>query len=151
MCLVDAVGVSSGPGRSPAQRVSRLRVGEVLEGFAQRSRCAHNNLLQVILATVRAFTAVSRATLSWRIISTAPSAVFGIAVDWPANTDRAATSASMVSDLPAPAAYVGHPIHFYDPMPRSAHRAGQAGTIAPGTFDAERLDRSVYLGHVIRA
>ena len=49
---------------------------------------------------VRAFTAVSRATLSWRIISTAPSAVFGVAVDWPANTDRAATSASTVSDFP---------------------------------------------------
>ena len=31
-------------------------------------------------------------------------------------------------------------------MPRSAHRAGQAGTIAPGAFDAERLDRSVCLG-----
>ena len=56
---------------------------------------------KVIIAAVRAFTAVSRATLSWRMISTAPSAVLGTAVDWPASTDRAAASASIVSDLPA--------------------------------------------------
>ena len=40
-------------------------------------------------------------TLSCRIISTAPSAVFGVAVAWPASTDRAAASASIRSDLPA--------------------------------------------------
>ena len=55
----------------------------------------------VFIAVVRAFTAVSRVIFSWRIISTAPSAVFGMAVDCPASTDRAATSASRVSDLPA--------------------------------------------------
>ncbi len=101
VCLVDAVGVSSGPGRSPAQRVSRRR--SVRSWRASRSGAGARTTIcfRVIIATVRAFTAVSRATLSWRIISTAPSAVFGIAVDWPANTDRAATSASMVSDLPA--------------------------------------------------
>ena len=55
----------------------------------------------VIIAAVRALTAVRRATLRWRIISTAPSAVFGMAVDWPARTARAAISASTVSDFPA--------------------------------------------------
>ena len=55
----------------------------------------------VFIAVVRAFMAVSRVILSWRIISTAPSAVLGMAVDCPASRDRAATSASMVSDLPA--------------------------------------------------
>ena len=72
----------------------------------------------VFIAVVRAFTAVSRVIFSWRIISTAPSAVFGMAVDCPASTDRAATSASRVSDLPAArrAAPVA-PIHFYNPMP----------------------------------
>ena len=55
----------------------------------------------VFIAVVRAFTAVSRVIFSWRIISTTPSAVLGMAVDCPASTDRAATSASMVSDLPA--------------------------------------------------
>ena len=52
-------------------------------------------------AAQRAFTAGSRATLSCRIISTPPSAVFGVAVAWPASTDRAAASASIQSDLPA--------------------------------------------------
>ena len=37
----------------------------------------------VFIAVVRAFMAVSRVILSWRIISTAPSAVLGMAVDWP--------------------------------------------------------------------
>ena len=54
----------------------------------------------VFIAVVRAFMAVSRVILSWRIISTAPSAVLGMAVDCPASRDRAATSASMVSDVP---------------------------------------------------
>ena len=35
----------------------------------------------VFIAVVRAFTAVSRVIFSWRIISTAPSAVLGMAVD----------------------------------------------------------------------
>ena len=55
----------------------------------------------VILLGPPGVTAVRRATLRWRIISTAPSAVFGMAVDWPARTDRAAVSASTVSDFPA--------------------------------------------------
>ncbi len=55
----------------------------------------------VFMAVVRAFTAVSRVILSWRIISTVPSALLGVAVDWPASTDRAAASASRVSNLPA--------------------------------------------------
>ena len=56
--------------------------------------------LRLTIAAVRALTARSLATLTWRIISTAPSAVLGIAVAWPAKTARAAFSASMVSDLP---------------------------------------------------
>ena len=35
----------------------------------------------VFIAMVRAFTAVSRVIFNWRIISTAPSAVLGMAVD----------------------------------------------------------------------
>ena len=38
------------------------------------------------------------------------------------------------------------PIHFYDTMPRSAHRTCQASAIAAGAFDAERFDRPVGLG-----
>ena len=54
----------------------------------------------------------------------------------------------MVSDWPAARRVRRSPrLHFYDPMPRfgAPCRPGH-GTIAPGTFDAERLDRSVYLG-----
>ena len=101
VCLADAVSVSMGPGRSPAQRVSRP--WSVRSWRASRSSGGACTMIcfSVFIAVVRAFTAVSRVILSWRIISTAPSAVLRMAVDCPASTDRAATSASMVSDLPA--------------------------------------------------
>ena len=38
------------------------------------------------------------------------------------------------------------PIHFHDPMPRSAHRPCQAGAIAAGAFDAKRFNPPVCLG-----
>ena len=101
----------------------------------------------VFIAVVRAFMAVSRVILSWRIISTAPSAVLGMAVDCPASRDRAATSASMVSDPPAsrlrPAVA---PIHFHDMMPGSVDGPCQASAVAPGAFDPERLNPPVCLG-----
>ena len=57
-------------------------VGEGVEGFSQDRRGVHDDLLpSVFIAVVRAFTAVSRVIFSWRIISTAPSAVLGMAVD----------------------------------------------------------------------
>ena len=92
---VDGARSESGAAREQAV------IGEVVEGFSQCRRGVHDDLFSVFIAVVRAFTAVSRAIFSWRIISTAPSAVFGMAVDCPASTDRAATSASRVSDLPA--------------------------------------------------
>ena len=42
----------------------------------------------VCIAVGRAFTAVSRVIVSWRIISTAPSAVLGMAVDCPGGWRR---------------------------------------------------------------
>ena len=101
----------------------------------------------VFIAVVRAFMAVSRVILSWRIISTAPSAVLGMAVDCPASRDRAATSASMVSDVPGGAACTAvAPIHFHDMMPGSADGPCQASAVAPGAFDPERLNPPVCLG-----
>ena len=81
VCLADAVGVSMGPGRSPAQRVSRP--WSVRSWRASRSSGGACTMIcfSVFIAVVRAFTAVSRVILSWRIISTAPSAVLGMAVD----------------------------------------------------------------------
>ena len=101
----------------------------------------------VFIAVVRAFMAVSRVILSWRIISTAPSAVLGMAVDCLASRDRAATSTSMVSDLPA-ARRVRRvaPIHFHDMMPGSVDGPCQASAVAPGAFDPERLNPPVCLG-----
>ena len=101
----------------------------------------------MIIAEVRALTAVRRATLRWRIISTAPSAVFGIAVDWPARTDRAAVSASHGVGLPgdstgAPVA----PVHFEHLVPGSPNRARESRPVAAGALDAERGDTSVTLG-----
>ena len=121
-------------------------IGEVV---AQRSRCAHNNLLQGDHRHgARLHRRIPRDfELADHLDGTV--AVFGIAVDWPANTDRAATSASMVSDSSGAPRTSVTPIHFYDPMPRSAHRAGQAGTIAPSMPNASI--GPCISAHVIRA
>ena len=101
----------------------------------------------VFIAAVRAFTAVSRATLSCRIISTAPSAGLwrrgrlarqhrsggGLGVD-PVGLAGDAAQAPVRS------------IHFHNTMPRSADRTRKAHAIAAGAFDAERLDPPVGLG-----
>ena len=55
---------------------------------------------RVCMACVLALTAVSRATLRWRIISTALVPDFGRVVAWPPSTARAAPSASIVSLSP---------------------------------------------------
>ena len=92
----------------------------------------------VIIAVVRAFTAVSRAILSWRIISTAPSAVLGVAVDWPRQYRPGRGLGVEGVGLASGAAQAPvAPIHFYDPMPRAAHRSCQAGAIAAGAFNTE--------------
>jgi hypothetical protein len=53
-----------------------------------------------LAAWLLAFTADWRADLKVRIISARPSALLGSPAAWPANTVRAAASASMGSDLP---------------------------------------------------
>ena len=72
---VDGARSESGAAREQAV------VGEGVEGFSQDRRGVHDDLFSVFIAVVRAFTAVSRVIFSWRIISTAPSAVLGMAVD----------------------------------------------------------------------
>jgi hypothetical protein len=80
------------------------------------------------MADVRAFTAVSLATLTCRSTSTWPSAVLGMAVATPARTWRAATSASAVSDLPlARRAWRLPPVHLHDAVASSSQQARQAG------------------------
>ena len=129
--------------RSPsaAAREERL-VGERVEGSRSAGGAVTTICFRVIIAEVRALTAVRRATLRWRIISTAPSAVFGIAVDWPARTDRAAVSASTVSDLPAAIRRVRRSPRFTssDLVPGSPDRARESRPVAAGALDAERGD-----------
>ena len=73
---VDGARSESGAAREQAV------IGEGVEGFSQDGRGAFTTIcFSVFIAVVRAFTAVSRVIFSWRIISTAPSAVLGMAVD----------------------------------------------------------------------
>ena len=80
---IEAVPAGGHPGRGRDRtRAAELReggfrtnpVGIIAEDDQQFGR-------SVFIAVVRAFTAVSRVIFSWRIISTAPSAVLGMAVD----------------------------------------------------------------------
>ncbi len=84
MYLAAAVVSVTAPGRRAAQRsMSALSPSEF--SCSRNSAGASTTIcLRVIIAEVRAFTAVSRATFSWRIISACPSPVLGIAVAVPA-------------------------------------------------------------------
>ena len=75
------------------------------------------------------------------------AAVFGMAVDWPARTDRAAVSASTGSDFPGDS--TGAPVasvHFEHLVPGSPDRASESRPVAAGALDAERGDAAVTLG-----
>ena len=101
----------------------------------------------VIIAEVRALTAVRRATLRWRIISTAP--VRGLRDGGRlASQDRPRGGLGIHGvGLPgdstcAPVA----PVHFEHLVPGSPDRARESRPVAAGAFDAERGDASVTLG-----
>ena len=137
-----------GPGRSPGAAREQAVIGEVVEGFSQCRRGVHDDLLQRVHRPWCApSTAVSRVIFSWRIISTAPSAVFGMAVDCPASYGpRGDLRVEGVGLAGGPSRAPVAPIHFDNPMPRAAHRTCQAGAIAAGAFDAERVNPPVGLG-----
>ena len=128
-------GVFGGRGRrvegarseAGAPREERL-IGEVLQGSRSAGDMFTTICFRVIIAVVRAFTAVSRAILSRRIISTAPSAVLGIAVDWPASNRAGGGLGVDGVGLAGGAAQAPvASIHFRDTMPGVANGPRQAG------------------------
>ena len=125
--MADAVGVSRGPGRSPAQRGEQAVIGEVVEGFSQDRRGVHDDLLQrVHRRGARLHRGIPR---DRQLAHHLDGAVRGLG-----NGCRLTRQYGPRGDLRidgvglaggasrAPVA----PIHFYDPMPRAAHRSCQA-------------------------
>ena len=101
----------------------------------------------VFIAVVRAFMAVSRVILSWRIISTAPSAVLGDGRRLPREQGpRRHLGVEGVGLAGGAACTAVAPIHFHDMMPGSVDGPCQASAVAPGAFDPERLNPPVGLG-----
>ena len=103
--------------------------------------------LSVLIAVVRALTALSRATLSCRIISTAPSAVLGVAGGLP--REHRAGGRLSVDSVRLARGSTQTPIdsiHFHDPMTRAVDRTGQADAVAAGPFNADGLDATIRLG-----
>ncbi len=96
-CFAAAVGLFMADTRKRAQRLMSARLASPSRDSRSSAGALTISVLRVIVAEVRPLRAVSLATLTWRIISTSPSAVFGTAVEVPARTDRAAASASIVS------------------------------------------------------
>ena len=91
--------------------------------------------------------AVSRVILSWRIISTAPSAVLGMAGACPREQGpRRHLGVDGVGLAGGAACTAVAPIHFHDMMPGSVDGPCQASAVAPGAFDPERLNPPVCLG-----
>ena len=125
--MADAVGVSRGPGRSPAQRGEQAVIGEVVEGFSQDRRGVHDDRLQrVHRRGARLHRGIPR---DRQLAHHLDGAVRGLG-----NGCRLTRQYGPRGDLRidgvglaggasrAPVA----PIHFYDPMPRAAHRSCQA-------------------------
>src|SRR4051812_24437549 len=148
LALAEAVVVVGGPGRKAA----RCRTSAILPATASsRSRRAAGALTMMAfsasMAWVRALTAVSRAILRCRIISTSPVPALGKAVACPPSTARAALSASRWSRLAMPVAQpaIGT-ARLVDGMARRAEKARQAGAVRARALDAEGADGSQRLG-----
>ena len=92
---VDGARSESGAAREQAV------IGEIVEGFSQDGRGLHADLLQRVHRRGARFQAVSRVDLE--LADHLDGAVRGLGDGrrLPREQDRAATSASMVSDLPA--------------------------------------------------
>src|SRR4051812_38223 len=144
LAFADAAVEVIGPGR----RAARCRIRAILPVMrSSRSRRAAGAptmiAFSVTMAWVRPLTAVSRATLRWRIISTVPVPDFGRAVACPPSTARAALSASSGSLLPfrRRSCRSGR-LTSRTAMPLRDQEARQAGAVGAGPLDAEGADRA---------
>ena len=101
----------------------------------------------VIIAAVRALTAVRRATLRWPLISTGP--VRGLRDGRRlARQDRPRSGLGIHGvGLPGESTCAPVvPVHFEHLMPDSPDRASESRSVAAGALDAERGDAAVTLG-----
>ena len=92
---VDGARSESGAAREQAV------IGEIVEGFSQDGRGLHDDLLQRVHRRGARFHGGIPCDLELADHLDGAVRGLGVAVDCPASRDRAATSASMVSDLPA--------------------------------------------------
>jgi hypothetical protein len=97
--LAAAAGVVTGLGSSAAVVRTSRTVDRPRSCSRSSAGAVTTSALSALMAWVRAFIAVARATPSERIISTCPSPALGTLPCW-AWTARAAASASSGSDLP---------------------------------------------------
>ena len=79
-CLAEAVGVLMVETLKRAQRVMSVLLESPLRDSRSPAGALMIRALRVMIAVVRPLRAVSLAILTWRIISTSPSAVLGIVV-----------------------------------------------------------------------
>ena len=139
--FAEAVGLLIVEIRKREQRVMSARLGSPSRDSRNSAGVLTIRALRVMIAEVRPLRAVSLATLTWRIISTSPSAVLGIAVEVRARTDRAAASASIASDLPLLRRDRRSPrSRLNDPMPAPSQVAGEPHSIAAGSLNSEPVN-----------
>ena len=129
VCFPEAMGVSSGPGRSPAQRVTRARSGSACRG----SRSTGGTLM-MICRVHRGGPGFDRSISRDLELPhpTAPSAVLGVPVALRATGGRLGVDGVRLaggSTQPP----IGS-IHFHDAMARATDRPGQADAVAASPF-----------------
>ena len=138
---IDGARSESGAAREQAV------IGEVVKGFSQDGRGVHDDLLQRVhrhgarlhrgiprdLERAHHLDGAVRSLGNGRRLTRQHGPRGDLGIDG-VGLARGASRAPVA------------PIHFHDPMPRSAHRPCQAGAIAAGAFDAKRFDPPVCLG-----
>ena len=138
---VDGARSESGAAREQAV------IGEIVEGFSQDGRGVHDDLLQRVHRRGARFHGGIPCDLE--LADHLDGAVRGLGDgrrlprEQGPRGDLGVEGVGLAGGTSrAPVA----PIHFYNPMPRAAHRTCQAGAIAAGAFDAERVNPPVGLG-----
>ena len=147
VCFPDATGVSSGPGRSPAQQVTSARSVRACKGSRSTGGALTRICLSVLIAVVRALTAAI--SCDFELPHHLDGAVGRLGRRGGLSREHRAGGRLRVDRVRLARGSTQTPIdsiHFHDPMPRAVDRTGQADAVAAGPFNADGLDATIRLG-----
>ena len=147
VCFPDATGVSSGPGRSPAQRVTSARSVRACKGcYARRWRIDEDLFKRAHRGGAGFDRAIS---CDFELPHHLDGAVGRLGRRGGLPREHRAGGRLRVDSVRLARGSTQTPIdsiHFHDPMTRAVDRTGQADAVAAGPFNADGLDATIRLG-----